>query len=528
MASDPTLQTPAPRGASPRVWLARLGPYLDMLVVVLAVCSTATWGWYLWIDLRFAGPLVGTALPVLWTLSVLALPPLLRRAPQSAGVVNALLLPTYLLVACAVANAFYFYPRWVQNLIDASFLFIEGIPPVPMCLWVAALLLLWAWTLRHRARAAAPRPGTFGRRVLRGAWAVFCSSAVVGYCLLYMNENPPPGPVDVAVVLGNRVLEDGRASTTLTDRTLPAVALYHRGWVRKIIVSGMIDEMKDKHTESEALAMRQVCLDQGVPERDIIVDPVGVNTKATAYNTRALLRRHGWQSLVACSHAYHLPRIRMTFRQAGLEAYTLAARPTIWQQGDIREALREGAGLLVYALRPGYRPAKIEELAVQRPRLVIRKAAGTLELYDGPRRVKTYPCLTGRAAGDKQHAGDRKTPEGQFRIICKNPASKFHLSLGLDYPRRSDADRGLAAGLIAPAEHAAILRALAGDLSNEALQKAYWSTRLGGEIFIHGQANRPDTAAARRGSAGCVVVSNDAIEELYVVCELGTPVEILP
>jgi murein L,D-transpeptidase YafK len=136
--------------------------------------------------------------------------------------------------------------------------------------------------------------------------------------------------------------------------------------------------------------------------------------------------------------------------------------------------------------------------------------------------VKTYSCITGGNAGDKAVEGDRKTPEGSFHIVFKNPQSKFHLSLGLDYPNREDAQRGLASGLITRRQYEDILAALASDLTREENQKKLWYTPLGGEIFLHGHAE------GRTGTAGCVALSNPDIEELYAVLPLGTPVEVKP
>src|SRR5688572_12708980 len=53
--------------------------------------------------------------------------------------------------------------------------------------------------------------------------------------------------------------------------------------------------------------------------------------------------------------------------------------------------------------------------------------------------------------GDKQKRGDERTPEGELRITHRNPASSFHLSLGLNYPTRRHADVGYAAGLVSAA-----------------------------------------------------------------------------
>ena len=161
-------------------------------------------------------------------------------------------------------------------------------------------------------------------------------------------------------------------------------------------------------------------------------------------------------------------------------------------------------------------------MGITHPRVVVSKSAGTLDLYDGTRLVRTYPCITGLAAGDKDVEGDKKTPLGTFRIVYKNPESKYHLSMGLDYPNTEDVARGLAAGVITPAQAADVLDAAKSDLRVESNQNRLWKSPLGGEIFIHGHGE------GRPGTAGCIALSNPLIEELYAVCEVGTEVEIRP
>ncbi len=158
---------------------------------------------------------------------------------------------------------------------------------------------------------------------------------------------------------------------------------------------------------------------------------------------------------------------------------------------------------------------------MKRLRIRVVKSRGDLHLFDGGELIKTYKCITGSNAGDKQIEGDRKTPEGSFHIVFKNPLSKFHLSLGLNYPNMEDANRGLAAGLISAAQYQDLLNALASsDYSDEAAQNRVWKTPLGGEIFIHG------CAEGRTSTAGCIALSNPDIEELYAQCPVGTAVEI--
>ena len=153
----------------------------------------------------------------------------------------------------------------------------------------------------------------------------------------------------------------------------------------------------------------------------------------------------------------------------------------------------------------------------------VYKTRGRLELLYGDRGMREFPCITGSNPGDKEREGDRRTPIGRFRVVVKNPQSRFFLSLGLDYPRIYDADRALASELITYHQYRSLVRDLLyGDMTDEAVQNRVWKTPLGGEIFIHGCAD------ARRGTAGCVALDNPDMLFLYHRIPLGTPVEILP
>ncbi len=160
-------------------------------------------------------------------------------------------------------------------------------------------------------------------------------------------------------------------------------------------------------------------------------------------------------------------------------------------------------------------------MTLKQPYLRVMKSSRTLQVLDGGTLIKSYGCITGSNSGDKQTEGDRKTPEGRFQIVFKNPHSKFHLSLGLDYPNREDADRGLAQGLLSTELYNQLIHDLQhGDMADEQVQNRVWKTPLGGEIFIHG------CAEGRTGTAGCVALTNPDITELYALCPVGTIVEI--
>jgi murein L,D-transpeptidase YafK len=160
------------------------------------------------------------------------------------------------------------------------------------------------------------------------------------------------------------------------------------------------------------------------------------------------------------------------------------------------------------------RPLK---LPLDKPRVVVRKAARRLELFAGGARVRVFRVGVGFAPeGDKERQGDGRTPEGDFYVCLKNDRSNFHLSLGLNYPDAAAAARALDARLITRAQHDAIVRA------NQERRCPPWDTELGGEIFIHGGGSASDW------TLGCVALDNEHVKELFDHLPNGTPVRIEP
>ncbi|HEX8426565.1 L,D-transpeptidase family protein [Hymenobacter sp.] len=90
--------------------------------------------------------------------------------------------------------------------------------------------------------------------------------------------------------------------------------------------------------------------------------------------------------------------------------------------------------------------------------------------------LRTYRLAgTSGALGPKRKSGDKQVPEGFYLINRFNPASNYHLSLGLDYPN-------------------------AADLVHAAPDP-------GGDIFIHGS----------NVTVGCLPITDAGIRELYVL-----------
>ena len=130
----------------------------------------------------------------------------------------------------------------------------------------------------------------------------------------------------------------------------------------------------------------------------------------------------------------------------------------------------------------------------------VRKSQRQLDLVGGGRILKSYDIRLGRRPyGPKKVEGDGKTPEGVYRIDRRNPASSYHLSLGISYPNQNDLRAARAMGRSA-----------------------------GGDIVIHGQPNGLRHTLQRDWTLGCIALANVDIEELWRVIDVGVPILIQP
>ncbi|MFN3199609.1 MAG: murein L,D-transpeptidase family protein [Bradymonadia bacterium] len=76
------------------------------------------------------------------------------------------------------------------------------------------------------------------------------------------------------------------------------------------------------------------------------------------------------------------------------------------------------------------------------------KGEGLIELWAAPRRGRSWVkvrdfeiCMASGVLGPKVQSGDMQVPEGFYHVDRFNPASRFHLSLGLNYPNAVDRTR---------------------------------------------------------------------------------------
>ena len=138
------------------------------------------------------------------------------------------------------------------------------------------------------------------------------------YPAIYDDENIPADNYDCILILGCSVLATGAPSAMLKDRLDRGISLYQAGLAPKIIVSG------DHGTQNydEVNAMKNYCLEQGVPSEDIFMDHAGFSTYESLYRARDIFQA---DNIIIVSQKYHLYRAEYIASALGLNAVSVSA-----------------------------------------------------------------------------------------------------------------------------------------------------------------------------------------------------------
>ncbi|MEJ0102516.1 MAG: L,D-transpeptidase [Bacteroidota bacterium] len=140
--------------------------------------------------------------------------------------------------------------------------------------------------------------------------------------------------------------------------------------------------------------------------------------------------------------------------------------------------------------------------------IIIDKSDYELQVYDDKGWYATYPVVFGSTSlDDKQMEGDRKTPEGNFKVISKKLHPKWDRFIMLDYPTKESYERFNQ-------------RKQNGDIPRNAT--------IGGGVGIHGTWPHEDYQVDKykNWTNGCIALKNEDVEDLYNYLPVGTKVTI--
>lgn len=140
--------------------------------------------------------------------------------------------------------------------------------------------------------------------------------------------------------------------------------------------------------------------------------------------------------------------------------------------------------------------------------IVVDKSDYELSVFDEKGWYATYPVVFGNSTlDDKKVAGDKNTPEGDFRIVNKKLHDKWDRFLALDYPTTDSWDKFRK-------------RKQNGEIPANA--------SIGGGIGIHGTWPHEDFVVDKfkNWTMGCISMKCSDVEELYSYTPVGTRITI--
>jgi murein L,D-transpeptidase YafK len=140
--------------------------------------------------------------------------------------------------------------------------------------------------------------------------------------------------------------------------------------------------------------------------------------------------------------------------------------------------------------------------------IIVDKSEYELYVYDDEGWYATYPIVFGsKDLSDKMREGDKRTPDGSFKVVLKKIHNKWGPELLLDYPNQTSVQKfndRKAKGLIPK------------------------NAKIGEGIAIH--ATRPQEEwtidTYYNWTDGCVSVKYTEMKDLYSYIPVGTPVTI--
>jgi len=124
------------------------------------------------------------------------------------------------------------------------------------------------------------------------------------------------------------------------DRIWQALTLYHKGKIKKIIISGDNGYVSDRGLH-EAKQMKSVLVGWGIPESDILTEEKSRNTHENALETQKLIKNSGLSKgkFLLITSGTHMRRAKACFDKIGFQVdtyttdlYTGPERNYFWDQ----------------------------------------------------------------------------------------------------------------------------------------------------------------------------------------------------
>lgn len=157
-----------------------------------------------------------------------------------------------------------------------------------------------------------------------------------------------------------------------------------------------------------------------------------------------------------------------------------------------------------------FKPKSLRPLPEGTLYIIIDKSDFELRVYDDEGWYATYPVVFGsKDPGDKMFEGDKKTPNGNYKIVLKKIHPKWSNELLLDYPTKENVE------LFNKRKKDGVIPAKA---------------KIGDGIAIHATRPQEEWAIDKfyNWTDGCISLKYTEMKDLYDYIPVGTQVTIQP
>lgn len=190
------------------------------------------------------------------------------------------------------------------------------------------------------------------------------------------------------------------------------------------------------------------------------------------------------------------------------------------------------SGIIVYGIIINLREVTLDEALMEKkldkvtnPSIIVDRRDYSLYLYSDSILVKKYTAVFGRNNGRiKLSKDDFITPIGKYKVCDIDSNYFYYKKIYINYPNVADASEALRAEIISDEEFIAISNSVKSNTCS------FEYTVLGGNIGIQGIGeynlifkNLPFVFNWTNGS---IAISNEDIDELISIVDIGTKVTI--
>jgi L,D-peptidoglycan transpeptidase YkuD (ErfK/YbiS/YcfS/YnhG family) len=193
--------------------------------------------------------------------------------------------------------------------------------------------------------------------------------------------------------------------------------------------------------------------------------------------------------------------VRIISKKEDVNGNTIIEQETVVGKKKTKQTIIVG-GL---SLNKAFNPDTINKDSIS---IQVVKKSHKMFIYHKHKFLTAYKCVFGpNYLEQKQKEGDRRTPEGWFKILEIRPHKEWHTFMLLDYPNEES------------------YKNFAANKANGAIDK---NASIGGAVGIHGVWAGADMVVdqKRNWTDGCISLKIADLEQLNKIIKVGTPIFI--